>query len=202
VTDLYNRMAALAQAYQDERPDLEPADLMALTIRALLRYSVSSVSSIKKESAEDAENCFETATITDIAKQLAQDQELGLQADEITTRRVGRVFGRMRLREKPRIGSGGKRQWICTKGDLRRWLLSYGMSLPEVIFADVLPPSPNGANGVNGANGAVQEEACNTTVGSKAPAALPNGAHTATHDGPNTAPMSPPSDDDYDEGVI
>jgi hypothetical protein len=35
-------MEALSQGYQAQRPDLEPADLMALTIRALLHYSVSS----------------------------------------------------------------------------------------------------------------------------------------------------------------
>ena len=59
VPALYHRMEALAQAYQKERPDLEPADLMALTIRALLHYSISSVSSISRGSDEDAENCFE-----------------------------------------------------------------------------------------------------------------------------------------------
>jgi hypothetical protein len=67
-------MEALSQAHQGERPDLEPADLMALTIRALLHYSISSVSSVKKESAENVEHYFETATITGIVKQLAHDQ--------------------------------------------------------------------------------------------------------------------------------
>jgi hypothetical protein len=157
VTDLSARIDALSQGYQTERPDLEPADLMALTIRALLHYSVSSVSSITRESGEDAENCFETATITEIAKQLAQDEELGFDPEQISSRRVGRVFGRMRLKEKARSGSGGKRQWRLSKGELRRWLLSYGLLLPGTLFTDVAvshPPPPNGANGVHGANGA------------------------------------------------
>jgi hypothetical protein len=42
VDGLTGRMEALSQGYQAQRPDLEPADLMALTIRALLHYSVSS----------------------------------------------------------------------------------------------------------------------------------------------------------------
>jgi hypothetical protein len=157
VTDLYSKMEALAQAYQKERPDLEPADLMALTIRALLHYSISSVSSISRGSGEDAENCFETATITHIAKELAQEQELGIDPEQISSRRIGRIFGKMRLHEKPRSGSGGKRQWRITKGELRRWLLSYGFPLPDTLFDDLHPsdtPPTNGANGVDGANGA------------------------------------------------
>jgi len=157
VTDLYNRIEALAQAYQEERPDLEPADLMALTICALLHYSISSISSIKKASGEDAETYFETVTITEIAKQLAQEQELGFKPEEITSRRVGRIFGKMRLRTKPRSGSGGKRQWRIAKGELRRWLISYGFPLPDTLFDELhssdTPPT-NRANGVNGANGA------------------------------------------------
>jgi hypothetical protein len=154
VTNLRSRIDSLAQAYQKERPDLESADLMALTIRALLHYSMSSVSSIRRESAESAENCFETAMITDIAKKLAEEEELGFEPEQITSRRIGRVFGRMRLREQPRSGSGGKRQWRLSKGELRRWLISYGISLPPTFFPDGASPPANGANGVHGANGA------------------------------------------------
>jgi hypothetical protein len=187
--DLYTRMETLSLAYQAERPDLEPADLTALTIWALLHYAINSISSISAESSEDATMDFATAEITDLVKQRVQDQELGFRAEDITTRRVGRVFGQMRLREKPRSGSGGKRQWICTKGELRSWLLSYGMPLPNTLFPNGAPPSTNGANGVNGANGAREVETAE-------PGGIPvdvsaNGAHDrgpqrATSPGPCT----------------
>jgi hypothetical protein len=92
--------------------------------------------------------------ITDIAKKLAEEEELGFEPEQITSRRIGRVFGRMRLREQPRSGSGGKRQWRLSKGELRRWLISYGISLPPTFFPDGASPPANGANGVHGANGA------------------------------------------------
>src|SRR5262249_20783066 len=93
----------------------------------------------------------ETATITEIAKQLAQEEELGFEAEQISARRIGRVFGRMRLKEQPRSGSGGKRQWRLSKGELRKWLLSYGIPLPERLFADAsiptsAPPAPHDAD--------------------------------------------------------
>src|SRR5262249_52850299 len=105
VHGLSSRLEALAQADQREQPDLGTADLMALTIRALVHYSVSSVSAIKRESAEETENVFETATITAIAKRLAQDDEGDIDPETISPRRIGRIFGRRRLREKPRAGS-------------------------------------------------------------------------------------------------
>ena len=67
---------------------------------------------------------------------LAQEQELGIEPETISSRRIGRIFGKMRLREKPRSGSGGKRQRRITKRELRRWLLSYGFPLDATLFDD------------------------------------------------------------------
>jgi hypothetical protein len=196
VDNLAGRIEAVSQGYQTQRPDLEPADLTALTIRALLHYSVSSVSSMKKGSPEDAENCFETATITEIAKQLAQDEELGFEAEQISSRRIGRVFGRMRLKAQPRSGSGGKRQWRLSKGELRRWLLSYGFSLPDTLFADfVTSPTPplNGANGVDGANGAELVTQPGSTNG-VTPAESCHGGEGIVDAGQTLADQTPASD--------
>ena len=158
VEDLSARMTDLSLAYQKERPDLEPTDLTTLTLRSLLHYSINSISSVTPETLDTYEIVFSTADVTDIAKQLIVDDELNMNAEQVSVRRIGRACGRMRFKEKPRSGSGGKRQWICTKGELRRWLISYGMTLPEKLFSDGAPLTSNGANGIDGANGAAPQK--------------------------------------------
>jgi hypothetical protein len=140
---LWTRMHDLAIAYQEERTDLEASDLTALLIRALLHYSISSVSSINVETPEETELTFTTSSITEHAQEIATDQEIGINPDTISSRRVGRTLSKLRLQEKPRKGSGGKRQWQCTKGFLRRLFVSYGEELPEEVFGkEGTPPSP------------------------------------------------------------
>lgn len=203
VTALATRIDALAQAYQQERRDLEEHDLMPLVIQALCEYGmnpsaymnattpinpVNPIDPIKVGSPDDAEMQFLTADITAIVKDLAQAQENGPDPETISPKRVGRVFGRMRLQEVPRPSgkaqSGGKkpsraRIWRATKRTLRQWLVSYHMEIPEEYAALPSPFSPpNGANGVNGVNGgsgivaqpgspdgATQEATCPPSVG-------------------------------------
>jgi hypothetical protein len=148
-------MTDLSLAYQQERPDLEPTDLTTLTLRSLCHYAINSISAVNNESPDTHDIIFSTADITDLAKQLIVDDELSINAEQVSVRRIGRVCGRMRLREKQRRGGKGKRQWSCTKGELRRWLISYGIPLPESLFNDVegVPLSTNGTNGIDGTNG-------------------------------------------------
>jgi hypothetical protein len=180
VTDLYRRMEALSQAYQKERLDLEGADLIPLVIQALCEYGIDSSASmspatpinsinpvdpIKIGSPDDADIRFLTADITTMVKALANTQENGPDPETISTKRVGRVFGKMRLKEVPRPSgkaqSGGAkpsraRIWQATKGILRQWLVSYHMEIPEEYAVQPVPSPPlNGVNGANGVNGGV-----------------------------------------------
>jgi hypothetical protein len=114
-------------------------------------------------SPDDAEIQFSTADITAIVKTLAQAQETGPDPETITPKRVGRVFGTMRLTEVPRPSGKTQpgapkpsrvRQWRITKRVLRQWLVSYHLDIPDEC-KNISPPSspPNWVNGANGVNG-------------------------------------------------
>lgn len=157
VAELFERMEALSHAYQQERPDLEPPDLMALAIQALCHYAMKSISAMSVEvSAPDEPISFTTADLTAIVQDLAKDQETGIEPESISTRRVGRVLGKMRLKAKPRPGGKGLRQWQLTNAELQRWLVSYGMPVPKELsnlFSGTPPLSTNGTHGIDGTNG-------------------------------------------------
>ena len=55
----------------------------------------------------------------------------------ITNRRVGRVLGRLRLRQAPRPGGRGSRRWAVTLGDLAWWGLAYGLPMPTFVSGAV-----------------------------------------------------------------
>ena len=189
VDGLVARMHALSVAYQKERLDLDESDLLPLVIEALCDFGINPtpinpinpINPISVGSLDDAEIQFSTEDITGLVKTLAQDKEIGAEADKITTRRVGRLFRGIRLEEVPR--PSGKRQpgapkpsrarrWKTTKRNLRACLMAYHMDIPPE-YAE-LPPSPpqtqnstlsslssssplpsilNGGNGINGVNG-------------------------------------------------
>jgi len=155
-------MEALSLTYQKERPDLEPTDLTALTIQALCHYAIKAMSAISVGvSAPEKNISFTTADLTEIVRTLAKDQETDIEPESINTKRVGRVLGKMRLKEKPRPGGKGPRQWQLTKAELQRWLVSYGRPIPQE-FCDVVSSSPcpstNGTDGIDGANGTADSQ--------------------------------------------
>jgi hypothetical protein len=176
VDGLAPRIQQLAHDYQRERCNFEEHDLMPLVIQALCEYAINPtpinpmnpITPINMGSPDDAKIHFLTADITAIVKTLAEAQETGLDPETITAKRVGRVFGKMRLYEVPR--PSGKvppgtpkpsraRTWRATKAILRQWLLAYHMEIPDEFnncthATSSLPPL-NGVNGVHGVNGGV-----------------------------------------------
>ena len=126
--------------FLQEQPDFEAADRIALTIRALCHYAISAMSVMNPESPEQTEMVFATADLTAVVHALAQQQEIGMDPTDISPKRVGRVLGKMRLKEQPRPGGKGKRQWRLTKGELRRRLMSSNLPLPSELFGE--PASP------------------------------------------------------------
>ena len=148
VSGLWNRMEGLAMNYQSEKVELESGDLTALVIRALCQVAVTAVTAVtavKKETPR--EWILKTEDITATAKVIATESEEDVDPERITSRRVGRVLSRMRLKQEPRPKRQGSRQWRVTVSDLKRWAESYGLQ-------DSLPPFANGGNGANGSNGA------------------------------------------------
>jgi hypothetical protein len=190
VTDLDKRMDALSQTYQDERPDLEPPDLTAWVIKALCHYATNATSATIQGGSQPVEGWeFPTKEIKQSLVILLQDDESGIDAATVSTDRIGRLLGKLRLKKKPRKGANDPRQWQLTQEDLRRWLMSYGMPLPPQLFprqslaptsgtsgitvhdatsaTTSHPPPASGTSGTSGIvaqpgnpNGATQEEAC------------------------------------------
>jgi hypothetical protein len=141
---------------------------MPFVIQVLCEYAVNPtpmnpvnpITPINMGSPDDTEIQFCTADVTAIVKTLARAQETGPDPETINAKRVGRVFGKMRLHEVPRpsgkVQPGAPkpsraRLWRATKRTLRQWLVSYHIEIPEEYAA--LPSSSSPLNGVNGANG-------------------------------------------------
>lgn len=146
---LFERLDALSVAYQTERTDLEIGDLTALVIRALCRYALSDVNNVSDINAEtlNVTLSFGTSAIAKLAKELAEEIEADIDQESITSRRVGRVLGKMRLKANHAHKCRG---WRMTIGDLLNWLTAYGIEIPEE-FAELQtrPPGINVTNVIN-----------------------------------------------------
>jgi hypothetical protein len=97
---------------QQEQSHLEIENFPGLVITALLRCigpsisSMASVPSIKRESIPVAENiCWRCTTAQiDIAKAVAQEEEADTGLVPMTSRRIGRTLGRLRIATDPDTG--------------------------------------------------------------------------------------------------
>lgn len=143
VTGLWKRMEALSQGYQSERPELESSDLSILIIKALwscVTGSVSSISSISSINLGDQKSVtLATKNITKAVRKIAEDTEADIDVERITSRRVGRTLGKMRLKSDPNTKVRG---WIVTADDLQRLGVAYGLT----------PLFTNATNATNASN--------------------------------------------------
>jgi hypothetical protein len=144
---VFQRIEALSVAYQIERTDLESGDLSAIVIRALCRYA---------ENAMDAVNIgtikigftFKTAAITQTAQEVVGEIEADIDPAYITSRRIGRILAKMRLKPDRTAKAKG---WHMSIDELRRCVLAYGLSMPERL--EEQRGAPDGANGSDGTDG-------------------------------------------------
>ncbi len=109
-TGLWERMEGLSMSYQNERAGLEFGDLQALVIQGLCQCAASAVCDTSDTSdVSDVETetprvfFLKTSQVTDAIVQIAKEGELDVDPDRITSRKVGRALGKMRL-EKAREG--------------------------------------------------------------------------------------------------
>ena len=143
VSGLWARMEQLSMDYQQERPNLEVSDLTAVVIRSLCTLAatqcdVSDVCDMSDIRREGAAFIVQTSQVTDAAQAIIEEAELDIDADYVTSRRIGRVLGKMRL-EKAREGGTGKRGWRINRADLERWATSYGIPY-ERTSSETSPP--------------------------------------------------------------
>lgn len=154
VDGLAARMHALSVAYQAERPDLEPPDLTAWVIRALCHYATSGTSATTQRGAEAVEYWeFPSLEIKQSLIALLENEETGIDVTKISTDRVGRILGKLRIKKVKRVVASDPRKWMLEKEELCHWLVSYGMPLTPSLFGQQPPVSTSGTSGtsLNGA---------------------------------------------------
>ena len=141
--------------YQQERAHLEYGDLTYLLIKALGKVLVE-----KCEGCEGCEPCegldggvhVLTSAITDAAHNIAEDEELPINIDKLTSQRVGMGLSAMRLSKKREAGSG-KSGWVVSIKELESLGISYGLQLDDLIKGVTFKPSQHSQTSQHSPNG-------------------------------------------------
>jgi hypothetical protein len=169
VDGLTQRMTALATAYQEERPTLEPQNFTPWVLQAICQYCATSATNATNATsmgsmgacATTKEWIVTSSDLKDLVITLAQDNESGVKPENISTDRIGRVLGGLRFTSEPRVGNRGPRKWRINTLILHKTLLSYGLPLPTDLFPPENDPAPlphtlhaSGTSGASGASGA------------------------------------------------
>jgi hypothetical protein len=118
VKGLFQRMTDLADAYQEERPDLQVGDVTLIAVRALQKL-LGNAQEVKVVPKELAARMNEIAIEEDLA-------DSGENAKPFTTpRRVGWLLKRLRFARGTKETKA--RPWIVTRAQLDALALSYGL---------------------------------------------------------------------------
>ncbi len=144
VDRLLHRMMALSVAYQQERPNVEAADLTGLVIQAVgfllgrIRQNEFGTSEVS-ETSEGYTKRYHllTATITQAVQAVAQVQEIDIHLDHITSSKVGRILAKMRLTKERQKGTG-KYGWSISIKELIRWAERYGLNPAKITGLNIV----------------------------------------------------------------
>ena len=114
---------------QEESADQQSGDIVLLVLQGLFKLA-GDKSDIKDNSDfHSAVWTFTTSQISEAAQQHAEQTEADIDTEKITSRKVGRLLGKLRLR-KAREAGKGTRMWQVILADLRRWAAVYNIQLP------------------------------------------------------------------------
>ncbi|KPL80848.1 hypothetical protein ADN00_01275 [Ornatilinea apprima] len=136
ISGLWQRLEEISWHYQqEETAEQQSGDIVLLVLQGLCKLA-SDKSDIKDNSdIHSAAWTFTTSQITEAAQQVAEQIEADIDPEKITSRKVGRLLGKLRLR-KAREGGKGTRMWQVTLSDLKRWAAVYNIQLPTGIIQD------------------------------------------------------------------
>lgn len=176
VAGLWQRMEALSQSYQSERPELETSSLTVSVIQVLCQLVDCANCANQANCAKcKVEWTFNTSQITEEVIKLGdeadndddpkEDDEEKRERKKYFRRlsqRVGLQFKNLRLEKPPRPGGKGPRLWKITCGQLEKMALSYGLQYPR-NKEDTLP-SEVGTLGILGTLGITEDSADSPTV--------------------------------------
>jgi hypothetical protein len=135
VKGLWERMEKLALIYQGERQEMESTDLAVLVVRAICKClvpdcDVSSFCDVLTFFVEPQKTFLKTSQITETAKEIAEGEELGIDAELIVEKRIGWILKKLRV-TKCREPGTGKRGWMISPFEMQRYVNAYGLYTPE-----------------------------------------------------------------------
>lgn len=128
---LWQRLEEMSWRYQqEESADQQSGDIVLLVLQGLCKLA-GDKSDIKDNSdIHSAVWTFTTSQISEAAQHIAEQTEADIDTEKITSRKVGRLLGKLRLC-KAREAGKGTRMWQVTLADLKRWSAVYNIQLPE-----------------------------------------------------------------------
>jgi len=132
ITDLWSRMDRLSVVYQEEKLSLELSDLTILVIRAVAQVAISAICA---NSAIQNGFVVTAKEVSAAASKIADQEDLDMPLEYLSSRTVGRILAKLRLREIVRPqGRGSRRRWI-SHPDLISLLQAYNLDVPSELQA-------------------------------------------------------------------
>ncbi|GAP11285.1 hypothetical protein BECAL_02471 [Bellilinea caldifistulae] len=130
---LWQRLEEMSWRYQqEESADQQSGDIFLLVLEGLCKLA-DEKSDIKDNSdIHSAGWTFTTSQISEAAQHIAEQTEADIDPEKITSRKVGRLLGKLRLRKACEAGKG-TRMWQITLADLTRWAAVYNIQLPNEL---------------------------------------------------------------------
>jgi hypothetical protein len=130
---LWQRLEEMSWRYQqEESADQQSGDIVLLVLQGLCKLA-GDKSDIKDNSDIQTTGwTFTTSQISEAAQHIAEQTEADIDTEKITSRKVGRLLGKLRLR-KAREAGKGTRMWQVTLADLKRWAAVYNIQLPKEL---------------------------------------------------------------------
>ena len=206
VEGLSGRLSELSVRYQEERQDIETADLTRLIVQQLTSLA-------RQTEGERME--FETRQVTTLVNEFARQNDLCQESDKFTSGvKVGRRLERLRLRRGERRNN--RRSWIATRGEIEGLAVSYGLApqsgtpgKPGNMAGGSAglpgqPAQPDCEGGVDAPDDKPEragENAAEPTGDLATLASCLGGTDRATTDASGTPPISPRSGGDDNEEV-
>ena len=131
---LWDRLEELSWRYhQEEGKEIQSGDLTILVIQSLCNLATARLgdnSDIKDNSdISTIRFTLTTQQISEAAVSFAEKTEADVDKESISSRRIGRMLGKMRF-QKAREAGKGTRQWVITLKELSHWASVYSLEIP------------------------------------------------------------------------
>lgn len=140
VSGLWSRVEQLSVDYQTERTDLEVGDFTGLVIRGLVTWCANHAKCANcanhLQLAEEDHWLLSSSQLAETIAEIIRQAEVVTSIGTRLTQRVGITLSKMRFTKPPRPGGQGRRMWLVTALELKRWASAYG-----ILLSDLPPPA-------------------------------------------------------------